>query len=320
MVDLINKDILNIAIIFFNRPIELKKVLDCVQMANPDNLFFIQDGARENNPDDIEKIEECRKLVDSIEWECNIYKNYSDINLGCGVRPYTGITWVFENVDRAIILEDDCIPAKSFFPFCKELLEKYKEDKRVCMISGLNHIKESPFCKESYSYAISGAIGGWATWKNRWNYYDYAVKGIENNDIVQYMLKTIKPSNAAKQRVAAWKNTNRLVKEGEKLSYWDHQWGFVKYSQRGLAIIPKYNQICNIGIGDDSTHCIDIKKEGSIFYMETKELQFPLDHPKFFLQDLYYDEKIINMLFPSKWEKIPSRIFNKMLRMVKIKK
>ena len=122
-----------VAIIFFNRPNTLKRVFEAVCKAKPKNLFLVQDGSR--GEEDEEKIKKCREIVEKIDWDCNVYKNYSDVNLGCGKRPQTGISWVFEHVERAIILEDDCVPQNSFFHFCDELLEKYADDKRVLMIS-----------------------------------------------------------------------------------------------------------------------------------------------------------------------------------------
>jgi len=96
-----------VALIFFNRPDTLQKVFEKVKKASPSKLFLIQDGPRDNNESDKKLIEKCRNIVNDIDWECKVFKNYSDKNLGSGLRPYTGITWVFEHVDKAIFLEDD---------------------------------------------------------------------------------------------------------------------------------------------------------------------------------------------------------------------
>jgi hypothetical protein len=127
-----------VAFIFFNRPDLTEKVFNRIRKAQPQELFLIADGPRINNSEDERKCFEARKIVDQIDWECEVCRNYSDQNLGCGVRPATGISWVFEHVDRAIILEDDCLPHPSFFNFCDELLERYKYDQRVMQISGTN--------------------------------------------------------------------------------------------------------------------------------------------------------------------------------------
>lgn len=115
-----------VALIFFIRPDTFKHVFEQVKKIKPRQLFLIQDGTRTNNPNDLEKIMECRKIAENIYWKCEIHRNYSDVNLGCGTRPATGISWVFQHVDRAIILEDDCIPEPTFFPYCERLLENIK--------------------------------------------------------------------------------------------------------------------------------------------------------------------------------------------------
>ena len=114
-----------VTLIFFNRSDTLEKVFEKIRMARPPKLFLVQDGARENNSKDIEGIRACRKIVENIDWECEVFKNYSEVNLGCGVRPQSGITWVLSQVESTIILEDDCVPEMSFFDYCDEMLEKY---------------------------------------------------------------------------------------------------------------------------------------------------------------------------------------------------
>ena len=122
----------SVTLIFFNRPNTLEKVFEKVKQAKPPKLFLIQDGAREGNSEDLHRIKKCRSIVENIDWECEVYKNYSDTNLGCGVRPQSGITWVLSQVESTIILEDDCVPDMTFFPYCDEMLEKYKDDERIC--------------------------------------------------------------------------------------------------------------------------------------------------------------------------------------------
>lgn len=131
-----------VMLLFFNRPDTLKQVFDAVKQARPSTLLLVQDGAREGKEGEEELVRQCRNIVEDIDWDCTVYKNYSDVNLSCDHREFTGISWAFEHVDRLIILEDDCVPCQSFFPFCAELLEKYKDDTRVDRICGFNRLEK----------------------------------------------------------------------------------------------------------------------------------------------------------------------------------
>ena len=124
---------------FFCRPDTFQYVFNAVREARPSMLFLSCDGARENRKDDEQNIKKCQEIAEQIDWECTVYKNYSEKNLGCGMRMYTGISWAFEYVDRLIILEDDCVPSQDCFIFFEELLEKYLNDERINMICGMNN-------------------------------------------------------------------------------------------------------------------------------------------------------------------------------------
>ncbi len=283
----------SVTLIFFNRPDTLKEVFNQVKQAKPPKLFLVQDGPREGNENDIVNIQKCRDVVADIDWACEVFTNYSDVNLGCGVRPQSGITWVLSQVESTIVLEDDCVADLSFFDFCDEMLERYKDDQRISYISGLNHFEEWDFGGSSYGFTKSGAIWGWATWRRAWKSYDYQLDDA-NDSYVEKIVKKMYPDGDA--RVAAWKATNELVKDNVKISYWDTQWGFIKYTQNQLVIVPKYNLICNIGVGNTSTHgkqnYVVHKKYHDYNCMPTKALEFPLVHPKHMLCDIEYDDLV----------------------------
>ena len=286
-----------VALIFFTRPETFEKVFAEVKKAKPKKLFLIQDGPRENRPDDLEKIMECRKIAEDIDWECEVFRNYSDVNLGCGQRPASGISWVFEHVDKAIILEDDCVPCETFFPYCEEMLNRYENDERIAYISGLNHFKEWDCGQSSYFFTKTGAIWGWATWKRAWDKYDYYVDAI-NDEYTRRLYKMQMPTkDVAEQKAAKLQRVNSCKGTNKKLSFWDAQWGMVKYLNHQLVIVPKYNQISNIGNGDGSTHFKkanekQAKKEKSFFYIPVKKLELPLVHPEFCGCDNEYDARV----------------------------
>ncbi|WP_423188944.1 glycosyltransferase family 2 protein [Alkalibacterium sp. f15] len=308
-----------VALIFFVRPDTLSKVFEKIKKARPAKLFLIQDGARLINDSDNQRINECRSIVDDIDWECEVFKNYSESNLGCGRRPFTGITWVFEHVDKAIILEDDCIPADSFFSFCKEMLIKYQNDKRVGIISGLNYFEQYDFGGNSYGFVKTGSIWGWATWKDRWEEYDFNMDHLKDDYIQNLVKMDITPKSAAKQRINTWKAAQKKILNEPNVSYWDYQWGLTRHINSWLSIVPNRNQITNVGIGSGSTHSgsnINFlpKKIAAFFFMDTTNLEFPLTEPKFVIPDRNYDEQYYKMIYPN----ILYKIINRITRIIKI--
>ena len=153
-------------------------------------MILAQDGPR--NSSDIAGVEACRKIVENIDWDCNVIKNYSEVNLGCGMRPKSAIDFAFKQFEQIIILEDDCIPASTFFPYCEELLEKYKDDDRIAYISGLNHFETWDCGNYDYFFSRAAAIWGWATWRKKWcRFYDYHVNGINDPYIRKYTVNRL---------------------------------------------------------------------------------------------------------------------------------
>jgi hypothetical protein len=296
-----------VALVFFNRPHALSKVFAEVKKAKPTILFLIQDGPRKDNNDDIIKVAECRKIVEQVDWDCDVRRNYSAENLGCGRRPFTGISWVFSKVDRAIILEDDCVPSQSFFPFCSELLERYLHDERVFLISGMNMELKTATCKESYFFGYSGTNWGWASWRRCWEKVDYNMDFVNDLYTIRLLKEKLKMISGKKglNEIKIFIETNERLNRGENISYWDVQWQTVRYMHSQLSIIPAKNMITNIGIGEGATHSkiIDKRKpnKGKInfFFNDRYEIDFPLAHPRYLLQNIDYDKKVDARIYPN---------------------
>lgn len=289
-----------VALIFFNRPEPLEKVFEQIKLAKPSKLYLIQDGARKSNSKDEINMEKCRNIVSDIDWECEVYRNYAKENLSTGMRIYSGISWAFENEDRLVILEDDCVPSQSFFIFCEELLEKYKNDERINMISGMNHLGAHE-CDTSYFFSERGAIWGWATWKRVWELVDYEMSFVEDENIATLLNKTIVPKYIAKTLKKRGKSTLEKLQRGEKLTAWSYQFRMVRHLYNQLVIVPQMNMISNIGLTNDSVHASNSLRKMSkgiqrVFYMRANEIDFPLIHPKYFIADRWYDKQVDNIL------------------------
>jgi len=306
-----------VAFIIFNRPDLTEKVFCEIAKAKPPKLFVIADGPRDDHPDDMEKCSAARAIIDRVDWECEVLKNYSDVNLGCGYRPASGISWVFKNVEKAIILEDDCVPHPTFFYFCEELLEKFRNDERIMQICGNNY--QFGRKRTSYSYFFSYhniCAGGWATWRRAWRCFDMAVKHWIVLRNTPWMIEIVDDQKA----VEFWKDKfDKAYDSAGNIDYWDFQWTFACWTQRGLSVLPNTTLISNIGFGCDATHTIGFNNP--IAALPSSEITFPLQHPQYVVRNREADQFFIERLVRDKKKKLirkfGRRIFAIILRAVR---
>lgn len=283
------------ALIFFARPDLLEVTFAEIRKAKPNKLFLIQDGAREANQTDLINIQKCREIVSNIDWDCEVYKNFSDGNLGCGMRVYSGIKWAFEHVDRLLVLEDDCVPAQALFPFTAELLERYKNDDRIGIICGMNNLGVYDEAPNDYFYTTSGSIWGWATWKRVWETVEYDLGFLKDN----YSTKKVYQTDSKLEGMGKFLLDN--LAQGKRLSSWSFQLGMNVLLQSQLNIVPKYNLIRNIGMsenGANSVSSIQFMPKGlrSLYYMRTYSFDFPLKHPKYVVNDLEFKKRLDRLM------------------------
>ncbi len=298
---------LAVLLIFFARPNTLREVFLKVKEARPGRLFLSCDGPREGNATDRERIEECKRIVSDIDWECEVYTNYSEENLGCGRGPESAISWAFTHVDKLLILEDDCVPNETLFPFMKEMLDRYEKDERVGIISGFNHMKEWDCGPYSYCFAKTAATLGWGTWRRVWEKYDFHAERAQDAYCRELLYGEFPTRRIAERRISDWKRAARETRE-KKVNYWDIQFGLLKYTGSYLCVVPRHNLIYNIGVGAGSTHTENSKaevwKRGRVLFMPTEDMAFPLSHPDYVICDRRYDKEVFKIVFPGKVKKI----------------
>lgn len=266
-----------VAFIIFKRPDTTRRVFEVIRQVQPSKLLVVADGPRFDRIGEAEKCAETRTIINQIDWNCEVLKNYSDENLGCRKRVASGLDWVFSLVNEAIILEDDCKPHPSFFPYCEELLERYREDERIMSICGLN--VPTSYRRDSFSYCFSRyqRCWGWATWKRAWQHYDHDMK-LWPNVLETRLMDEFFPD---KTTADFWYKKFQTMYEG-KIDTWDYQWLLSCWLQNGLSILPEVNLIENIGFGSDATNTVSA---GLGVQSSSQELQFPLRHPVFVVGD-----------------------------------
>ncbi len=273
------------------RPECQKKQFEVLKQARPSILFLVSDGGR--NEKEWETIRQNRKMIDEgIDWECEVYRIYADENIGLYAIGELYYKLIWSKVDRCIFLEDDHVPSVSYFRFCAELLEKYKDDERIEAICGMNHCGKWEQATSDYFFANEGSIWGMASWKRCYVQRDSSFT-YGNDEYVMNLLK----EHTKKEKIF-WK---RLKGYAEKGVYENHPAGgefyhrFEIYAQHRLYIIPKHNMISNIGCTEDSAHAAQYKllPRGikQVFNMKTYEMEFPMKHPRYVISDTEYEKK-----------------------------
>lgn len=270
-----------VVLIIFNRPDTTARVFAEIAKAKPPKLLVIADGPRKDRAGEEEKCVAARAIINQVDWPCEVLINYSDVNLGCKIRVSSGLDWVFEQVEEAIILEDDCLPDPTFFRFCQEMLQHYRYDKRIGMISGDNFQFGIKRGDASYYFSRYSHIWGWASWRRAWNFYDKNLTAwpkLDASGLLNGLVSTPK-------ELKYWSRAFQGVYENQ-IDTWDYQWTMALWLQGMLTVLPNVNLISNIGFGQGATHTF-----GNSIYanMKTSNLDFPLKHPDYVFVDMHAD-------------------------------
>lgn len=276
-----------VLMVIFNRPDTTRQVFEAVRKAKPPRLYVAADGPRPHVLSDKTKCEQTRRIIEGVDWDCEVKTLFREKNLNCGVAPSSAFTWFFQHETEGIILEDDCLPSQSFFWYCQELLERYRDDTRVMHIGGNNFLngwlKDNDY---SYYFSRSGHIWGWATWRRAWEKFDFNIslykKLKERGQFDGFFL------NPLERRYRMSKFDETVGRNG-RADWWDYQWDFARYVNSGLAIVPAVNLVKNIGFGTDATHTLNKDSEASM--LQANEIDLPLTHPPFMVRDLDSEQR-----------------------------
>lgn len=279
-----------------------KQVFEMIRKAKPKRLYHVSDAA--NTPEKQKRVDEVREYVTShIDWPCELIQEYAAENYGCRKRINLGLDFVFDREEMAIILEDDVVPSMSFFAFCQDMLEKYKNDERIMMVTGNKRVPEYEM-QGDYCFSKFCSIWGWATWSRAWKKNDSAMNNwqqIKKDKVLKHFYGDMVALKLERE--------TELVYTGE-LNTWDYPWQVSKAYCGGLEIVPRVNLVKNVGVlSEDATH--EAKEDVK---MEAGELEFPLTYladvkpdegyDKALAHDSYYAgwfERFVRKVIPASW-------------------
>lgn len=260
-----------VVLIIFNRTDTTQKVFDAIREAKPPKLFVICDAPRPHRETDKELCDATKAIINQVDWECEVFTNYSEINLGPRKCISSGLNWVFEQVEEAIVFEHDCLPHPSFFRYCEELLEKYRDNEEIMVVSGNNFQYGRKRTEYSYYFSRYSHIWGWASWRRAWKKYDVSIKKWESLKETTWLYDFLQNEQAT----IYWSRIFEAVSDG--FETWDYSLLFSLWINQGLCILPEANLVSNIGFAPDAENCKDASSP--LANVPVVEIKFPLHHP-----------------------------------------
>lgn len=247
-----------VVMLVFARPDLTAQVFERVREQRPKTLLVVADAARTGKAGEEERVRQTRAIFGRIDWPCERLTHYAECNLGCGPRVSSGITWAFTQVERAIILEDDCLPRPAFFGLCDDLLRRYADEPRVGGIYGYNPLGRMDR-RESHVFIRQPLIWGWGTWRRAWAHYDFEMRDWlelrRSSDAAARMSKIFR----SPREQAAWTTIfDRMAgvgsAAGSPRQTWDYQWAYACFKHNLLAAVTTTNLVDNLGVGPGATH------------------------------------------------------------------
>lgn len=278
-----------VLMLFFNRADHFEKVFEQVRLARPSRLFLYQDGPRGEH--DMPGIEACRKIVadENIDWECDVHRHYCEQNQGCDPSGYLSHQWAFSLADKCMVLEDDVVPSQSFFPFCKEMLDRYENDSRVTMVAGFNTDGVTSGIPYDYFFTSVFSIWGWASWRRVIGALDGEYRFMNDDFNRAQLEKIVSVRNYRRDFMQMCRDHASSGKPYFESIFWASM-----LMNNGLAVMPTQNMVSNIGASTDSTHFSALSTMPAglrrIFTMSRHDVSFPLNHPKYVMEYMPYKE------------------------------
>lgn len=270
-----------VVLTIFNRPDLTELVFRAIAQAKPKQLFVLADGPRESAEAPL--CERTRAVIREVDWDCDVMTDFSEVNLGCRQRCASGFDWVFSHVDAAIFLDDDCVPDPTFFRFCEEMLDYYRDDTRVMMVTGSNYLTSWKADRQSYHFSYFGSPWGWASWKRAWKFYDVSMRGWGDNENRARIRDVLADEECFSFQARRF---DILLGNPADRHSWDLPWSFARLLQSGLTVVPSVNLISNHGcLGGGNA----LEPTHPIAYLPTTPMPFPIRLQKSVSVDRRYD-------------------------------
>lgn len=257
-----------IVLFVYNRMEHTKQTVEALlqnDLAIESDLYVYSDGSKDGEEG---KVESVREYIRTIKGFKNVYIIEREKNWGLANSIIAGVTETIETCGKVIVLEDDFVCAKCFLMYMNRALDKYSAEKKVFSITGYSFLQdeEAEDVPDTYFASITSSRT-WATWKDRWQYFDEGAKGYRrltwdyklrrkfnyDNTYAYYsMLKQQMKQNTFIKRVLG-------TFPHKKIDSWAIRWYWSVFKQGGLTLYPRQSLTVHIGYDGSGTHCGDLE-------------------------------------------------------------
>lgn len=296
----------------FTRPVYARQTFEAIKKAQPQKLYFYSNHAREDNPDEVKNNSIIKDYVNEVDWDCEVHTWFRDVYVDQLTSIRTAIDWVFDNEESAIILEEDCVPTRAFFSFCDQMIDFYKDEKRIWYITGDNFFNLNP---SGYDYIFSNYhwIWGWASWRDRWQAIDwdnFEVESMIAQGVHNHLFKT---DQQRKERVKIYRKVAPIVRQ---TGCWDYALGVTCDQNTACAVVPSRQLVQNIGeVGEHQGN----KKGGRTLFVHNPPMDADKEYiirnrPRYIYPDWEFD--YLQYKARRKWIPLWKRIVKDILNIV----
>ncbi len=297
-----------VVLIAFNRPEVTRRTFAAIREARPPRLFLVCDGPRADHPDDAAGVAAVRALLDDVDWPCDVDRRFSERNLGVEANVELGLDHVFSQVERAIVLEDDCLADSTFFRYADQLLDRYADHRRVWQVAGNGlGVSESVFHGSSYAFSAWASVWGWATWGDRWRRHREQFPRTHTGTSGMAPVRTapVELSHAGLVTSGGRRHFVEAAASDDVITHgWDKHWWLSIMSEGGVCVTPSHSLVENVGFGEGATHTVG----SGAAYGVARPMAFPLVHPS---------DVVVNVEVERELELILNRVGGRMARLVR---
>lgn len=292
-----------IVLFVYNRPWHTQLTVEALQkneLASESELFIYSDAPK--NKDTEQKVTEVREYIKTINGFKKVTLILREKNWGLANSIIDGVTKIVNEYGKIIVLEDDLVTSPYFLKFMNEALEFYKDEKRVWHVSGWNYPIDTEGLDNVFLWRLMNCWG-WATWTDRWKYYEKdvnkTISEFSKNDKYKFNIDGVE--NFWGQVIAN--------KEG-KINTWAIFWYAAIFKKDGLCLNPAQTFVENIGHDGSGVHCGE-----SCFFKNNLSMNNEINFNKNFEENNIMLKRI-QTFYKSQKKSLFARLINKLLRIL----
>lgn len=243
----IHSNELALLVIAYLRPDNLEFILDTAIDAGVKIIYISIDYPKNPTKDNLELhnqvISVARKYRNCSQYTIHIVER--EFNVGCSAAVLSSCDWFFNNVEKGIVLEDDCIPTSDFFEYCRDALKIVQNDEGIWIACGTQFAPRSL----SHTWVLSKypLTWGWATTSIKWKEMSASLRESEGK------LPRFKSRNISFPEAIYWDAGALRATRGIS-DAWDTPLVQKMLLNSKLAILPNVSLVSNIGNDEFATH------------------------------------------------------------------